>query len=92
VLDDLPARLRARVAAISPEIGFLDLTPALAAEAARGQLVYFADDTHWSAEGHRAAGRAIADDVARRGGLGSPPHSSSKRDDPIAGSEDGSRL
>jgi hypothetical protein len=69
VLDDLPERLRARVAAISSAIGFLDLTPVLKAEAARGRLVYFADDTHWSAEGHQAAGRAVAAHVSRRGDL-----------------------
>lgn len=63
-LDDLPDRLRARVEAIGPGVGFLDLTPALSAEAARGRLLYFADDTHWSAEGHRAAARAVADHVA----------------------------
>jgi hypothetical protein len=88
VLDDLPERLRARVAAISPEIGFLDLTPALSAEAARGRLVYFADDTHWSAEGHQAAGRAVAAQVSRRddlhlagqtGVLSSPGVSGSRR-------------
>jgi hypothetical protein len=70
VLDDLPERLRARVGAIGTGISFLDLTPALAAEAARGRLLYFADDTHWSAEGHRAAGRAIAAHVAGRRDLG----------------------
>lgn len=74
-LDDLPERLRAKVAAISPAIGFLDLTTALKAEAARGGLVYFADDTHWSADGHRAAGRAIAGYVAQHGDLSPPTHS-----------------
>jgi hypothetical protein len=92
VLDDLPERLRARVAAINPEIGFLDLTPALSAEAAQGRLLYFADDTHWSAEGHRAAGRAIAADVSRRGGLESPSHSFPERNDPNTSSVDGPRL
>jgi hypothetical protein len=88
VLDDLPERLRARVAAIDPGTGFLDLTPALAAEAARGRLLYFADDTHWSAEGHRVAGRAIAADIARRVDLGSLPTMSPKRQEPLAATKD----
>jgi hypothetical protein len=84
VLDDLPVRLRARVAAISPEIGFLDLTPALAAEAAQGRLLYFADDTHWSAAGHQAAGRAIAEAVARRDVPGPRPQTSPNRKNQLA--------
>ncbi len=59
VPDDLPARLEALGREVSPEIGFLDLTPALAAEAARGEIVYFPDDTHWTDAGHRVAARAI---------------------------------
>jgi hypothetical protein len=89
VPDDLPDRLRERVAAIDPRIGFLDLTPALAAEAARGHLLYFADDTHWSAEGHEVAGRAIAADVARRADLRPMPHLSPEREDLLAGGADG---
>jgi SGNH hydrolase-like domain, acetyltransferase AlgX len=89
--DDLPERLRARVAAIGPGIRFLDLTPALAAEAARGRLLYFADDTHWSAEGHQAAGRAIAADIARRGDLGPPSPTLPQRQDQLATKEDGPR-
>jgi hypothetical protein len=92
VLDDLPERLEARVAAISPEIGFLDLTPALAAEAAEGRLLYFTDDTHWSAAGHQAAGRAIADVLARRGVLGPRPHISPKRENRLATKTDGLRY
>jgi len=84
VVDDLPERLHARVAAISPEIGFLDLTPVLAAEAAQGRLLYFADDTHWSAAGHQAAGRAIADAVARRDVLGPRPRTSPNRENRLA--------
>jgi lysophospholipase L1-like esterase len=52
-------------------VDFLDLSPTLKAEAEAGRLVYLADDTHWSAEGHRAAAAAIAErigDRARAGG------------------------
>ena len=83
VLDDLPGRLAARVTALGPGIGFLDLTPALAAEAARGRLLYFADDTHWSAEGHQVAGRAIAAYVTRQYHLGLPPEQPREGKDPI---------
>jgi hypothetical protein len=84
VLDDLPGQLGARVTALGPGIGFLDLTPTLAAEAARGRLLYFADDTHWSAEGHEVAGRAVAAYVTRQCHLGLPPEQPRVGKDPIA--------
>ncbi len=80
VLDDLPGRLGARVTALGPGISFLDLTPALAAEAARGRLLYFADDTHWSAEGHQVAGWAVAAYVTCQGHLGLPPKQRVRKD------------
>jgi hypothetical protein len=73
--NDLPVRLEALGREVSPEIGFLDLTPALAAAAARGELVYFADDSHWTDAGHRVAAAAIHDHLGlptRRPGPGSP--------------------
>jgi hypothetical protein len=72
VIDDLPEKLGARLAALSPSIGFLDLTPALMAEAAQGRLLYFTDDTHWSAEGHEIAGRTIATHVIHQSYLDLP--------------------
>ena len=60
-LDDLPTALGEAVASASPGIGFLDLTPRLRDEAARGVRPYLADDTHWSAEGHRSAAEALGD-------------------------------
>jgi SGNH hydrolase-like domain, acetyltransferase AlgX len=72
-LDDLPTEIGRRVTALGPGIGFLDLTPALAAEAARGRLLYFPDDTHWSAEGHEVAGRTIAAHVSHQGYFDLPP-------------------
>lgn len=62
--SDLPGRLRALVAGISPAIGFLDLTGPFRAEARRGPLLYYPDDTHWSPEGQTLAGRVLADDLA----------------------------
>lgn len=62
-VDDLPGALADAVAALGPEIRFLDLTPTFRAEAARGALLYLPDDTHWSAEGHRLAASAIADPI-----------------------------
>ena len=52
--------------AAGDDVGFLDLTPVLQARAVEGELVYLADDTHWSAQGHRAAALAVADFLRRR--------------------------
>ena len=57
--NDLPARVETLVREISPEIGFLDLTPPFVAGAGQGSVLYFADDTHWTAEGHRVAAEAL---------------------------------
>lgn len=65
-VDELPAKIGETVRAASPEIGFLDLTPALRTRAEAGQLVYLTDDTHWSAEGHQTAALAIADVIGDR--------------------------
>jgi hypothetical protein len=72
-VDDLPCALRSAVAAVSPEVGFLDLTPSLQAEAADGSLLYLPDDPHWTAEGHRAAARALADYLVSRPRSGGAP-------------------
>jgi len=42
-------------------IEFLDLTEALQARVARGQNVYFPDDSHWNAAGHETASEALAE-------------------------------
>jgi hypothetical protein len=65
-VDDLPEALGEAVASISPEIGFVDLTPRFQAAAARGALPYLPDDTHWSPEGHREAAEAVAEGLDRR--------------------------
>jgi hypothetical protein len=72
-VDDLPGDLRTTVASVSPAVGFLDLTPRLRAEAAAGALLYLPDDPHWTAEGHRAAARALADYLGSRPPAGDPP-------------------
>lgn len=59
-INDLPHRMDALARQISPDIVLVDLTASLQAEAARGELVSFPDDTHWSERGHRVAGEALA--------------------------------
>ena len=63
--DELPGRLKTAVNSIPGKIEFLDLTPTFRDRAARGDLTYFPDDTHWSAEGHARAAEAIARIIAR---------------------------
>ncbi|HSK80898.1 MAG TPA: hypothetical protein VLQ45_30880, partial [Thermoanaerobaculia bacterium] len=64
VANGLPEELE--VIARQAEAGFLDLTRPLAAEAGRGGLVYFTEDTHWTAAGHAVAAAEIARDLERR--------------------------
>ena len=59
-LNDLPDRLRKMTSEISPDIGYLDLTPALKSAARKNRLVFMSDDTHWSSEGHRVVAEALA--------------------------------
>jgi uncharacterized membrane protein YeaQ/YmgE (transglycosylase-associated protein family) len=65
-IDDLPRALAQIAAEISPEIGYIDLTPWLHKAAARGDLVYLPDDTHWTSEGHKVASRAIGEYLQSR--------------------------
>jgi hypothetical protein len=65
-IDDLPAAVGRAVHDAGGDVGFLDLTPAFRDRAAAGELVYLADDTHWSGEGHRTAALAVADFLNRR--------------------------
>jgi hypothetical protein len=58
--NDLPDRLAAAVRQADPDAGFLDLTPVFRQRAARGEVLYFLQDTHWSPLGHAAAADAIA--------------------------------
>jgi hypothetical protein len=65
-VDDLPSAVEKAVRASGDDVGFLDLTPSFQSRAAKGELVYLADDTHWSADGHRVAALAVAGFLKRR--------------------------
>ena len=52
-VDDLPARFERLLSELSPDIEYVDLTPALKAASRKGIATYLPDDTHWSANGHR---------------------------------------
>lgn len=60
-VNDMPERLEEAIGSISPDIGFLDLTPKLADAVKRGSLPYHIDDDHWSSEGQKIAADAIND-------------------------------
>ena len=60
-VNELPQRLRDRVLKISEAIKFLDLTPEFRNAAGKGALLYYADDTHWSPQGHELAARSISE-------------------------------
>jgi hypothetical protein len=59
VLSDLPNVMRTTITGISPDIGYLDLTPALTDAVKRGASPFYNDDGHWSPEGHRVVAEAI---------------------------------
>lgn len=59
-VNDLPDRLRKMISNISPDIGYLDLTPALKSAATQRRQVFLFDDTHWSREGHRVVAQALS--------------------------------
>ena len=70
VLSDLPERLKSAVGAISPDMGYLDLTPYLTDAAKSGVLPYYADDDHWTPAGQKIAAEAVNNylqTVAKRG-------------------------
>jgi hypothetical protein len=61
VLSDLPARLKQLASRVSPDLGFLDLTPLFRSAAAEGAVLYLSDDTHWNPEGQYLAAKALMD-------------------------------
>jgi hypothetical protein len=58
-VNDLPERMRETIGSIASDIGFLDLTPKLAAAVKGGATPYYPDDEHWEPAGHRIAAEAI---------------------------------
>jgi hypothetical protein len=58
-VNDLPARLQQAAASISPDIGYVDLTPNLVDTVRRGELPYYPDDPHWSPVGHKIVAETI---------------------------------
>lgn len=52
---------------ISPEIGYLDLTPYLTDAAQKGVLPYNTDDSHWSPAGQKIAAEVINDYLSSTG-------------------------
>jgi hypothetical protein len=67
-VNDLPERLRGMLESSAPGIGYLDLTPALRADAASGAMPYAIDDGHWSEEGERVAALAVEDYLSTQAG------------------------
>jgi PAS domain-containing protein len=63
-LNDLPDRLRKMISEISPDIEYLDLTPALKSAARKNVLVFLPDDTHWSGEGHQVVAETLSHALA----------------------------
>jgi PAS domain S-box-containing protein len=47
------------ISEISPDIGYLDLTPVFKSAVARRIPVFIPDDTHWSSQGHLVVAEAL---------------------------------
>jgi hypothetical protein len=60
VINDLPQKIEAMAYKGLPDVAFLDLTTVFIEQVKQKSLLYFDDDTHWSAEGHRLVAKAIA--------------------------------
>jgi hypothetical protein len=58
-LNDLPKRMAGIVESMAPEMGYLDLTPALMDDVRSGGMPYSIDDGHWNEEGERIAAKAL---------------------------------
>ena len=62
--NNMSEHLENAATSISPDIGYLDLTPRLVDAVRKGILPYYPDDEHWSPEGHRIAADAINEYLA----------------------------
>jgi len=60
-VNDLPDHLKKDIGSVSPEVGYLNLTPSLTAAAQKGVVPYYSDDIHWTPEGQRIAAEATLD-------------------------------
>lgn len=58
--NDLPRLLASLVGTAGPGTDFVDLTPVFRARAARGEVLYFPQDSHWSPLGHAVAASVLA--------------------------------
>ncbi|MBA5865210.1 MAG: PAS domain-containing protein [Nitrospira sp. CR1.3] len=67
VPNDIPDRLRRIIADVSPDIHYVDLTPALRRAAKMNRLMFIPDDTHWTSDGHQVVADAL-DEALRPGG------------------------
>jgi hypothetical protein len=65
--SDLAKRLQDGLAAGAPDVGYLDLTPALRDAARRGEIAYYPDDLHWTPEGQKVAAETINQYLASAG-------------------------
>jgi SGNH hydrolase-like domain, acetyltransferase AlgX len=59
-LPDMPERLQRALQAISPQIGYLDLTPYLVEAARTAEFPYYRDDEHWTPAGHKVAAETMS--------------------------------
>jgi hypothetical protein len=64
--EDLASRLDNQSLAVKElaeemSVYFVDVTTPMEEAAARGEVIYYTYDTHWTPRGHEIAGRAIAD-------------------------------
>ncbi len=59
-LPPLSEQLQKALYSISPDIGYLDLTPYLVDAAKTEGFPYYRDDEHWNPTGHQAAAKAIS--------------------------------
>lgn len=57
--NDLPQRIRSILADITPDIGFVDLTPPFTEGVNQGQRLFLEGDTHWGKLGHEVAAQTI---------------------------------
>jgi len=58
-VNDMPERMEKAIRAISPNLGYVDLTPSLVEAVKAGAVPYYPDDDHWAPDGHKVAAETI---------------------------------